>query len=378
MEVYYVYYLVSAINLNNTRIITKQYSEYKFFTTAYTATIIDTIYFNQYSRDLYIIFFMTYSLPFIHITDVGSTQGNGADSLLRIKKQYIRLGVDATVVPAGHSPLHVAFAGVTDLSEQAQSLASDIYRTLHTSIKTSSQAMVVALNCAPRNAKNETAAAQESHIFRIKTTTQTFVLYGPALFEWVLQLLDPAHIIGCDLIMSIPPYIADTSRGSQFRSAEFLPVAHVLEEQGKLTAIAQCEPITLPDIQSQLNTLKTNTVILPPDEYGNSRLLFHAQSWQSIQSAAETVFLESLYDEPITVCKSLTEVVPNTISIWPSSNSLPNPDIIVLNLGTRWLPGTTDTTDPKTKKISQQTSTEVGTSMPLTYEKLDASKKIYI
>jgi hypothetical protein len=308
-------------------------------------------------------------MPCIHITDVGTTEHAGVDSLVRIKKQYLRLGYMSDIIPAGHSPLHVAFTALTDLSAQAQHIATQIKDTLLHSQTTilPTNKPTIALNCAPRNSTKQVDAAQEHHIFRIRTSTATYILYGPEVFEWVINLLDPTEQIHCDRVMAIPPYIPDTSCGSQFRSGEYLPIAHILELSGLLDTYGVFEPITNLHTTSRTHALTENTAIVaPPDEYGNSRLLIHASTWNSILHETTHVHIPDLYHGPVTICKSLTSVIPDAISVWQSSNSFPNPNIVVINLGTRWKPGTTQTTHASTKEIAQLTNVQVGKVIDIT------------
>jgi hypothetical protein len=309
--------------------------------------------------------------PCIHITDVGTTEHAGVDSLTRIKKQYTRLGYAADVIPAGHSPLHVAFTAITDLSVTAQTLAFQIKEQLIDSVQpptATTARTVIALNCAPRNAKHQIEAAQEHHIFRIQTNDVSYLIYGPAVFSWVVQLLDTSTPIICDTIIAIPPYIADTSSGSQFRSAEYLPIAHTLELCNLLDTYAVTAPITQIDRSTIIETLSQNkAIIAPPDEYGNGRLLMHSTVWETICKASNSIFITDIYPKAISVCSSLTSVVPDTISVWKSSNTFPNTDIVVINLGTRWKPGTTQTTHSETKHIANLTHEKVGQTIDIRY-----------
>jgi hypothetical protein len=276
-----------------------------------------------------------------HITDVGAAAGNGIDSTLRIEQQYATLGQQARVISAGHSPLHVAFAAMARLAPAAGKRAEQVATLLG---QTALPQIPLALNSAPRNSEKSQPDGQENYIYRLAgASIPTMLVYGQQVVAWVNAFA--AEPITAERVTSIGNIIPDTSRGSQFRSAEHLPIAHTLEAHGKLEEMATLEPATIHDLSE--GVLEPGTVtVAPSDEYGNGRLVVAREMADEIL-AKDTIRLSELTDQAIVTRPSLTEVVPGELSVWPSSNYMPNPDIVVLNLGTRWSPGTTRSTDER-------------------------------
>lgn len=163
-----------------------------------------------------------------HITDVGSSTGNGCDSTRRIQQQYNQLGLTAQITSAGHSPLHVAFTACTTLSSQASDNVNKLLQTLQKKVNNHQP---VALNCAPRNNSKQHINGKEDYIYRIQFKGQgVFLIYGPEVLQWVLEFHDKNEAT-VEKIIAINDLIPDTSSGSQFRSAEHLPIAHFLEQE---------------------------------------------------------------------------------------------------------------------------------------------------
>lgn len=297
----------------------------------------------------------------IHITDVGAPSGNGIDSTQRIESQYKALGFSADIVTAGHSPLAVAFTACTTLSAQAR---ENTRRLLERLGQEPPPLPPVALNCAPRNSTQSNANGKEDYIYRVRsdyTNVETLLLYGPEVLQWVLAFRGRVGVT-VEKILAIPGIIPDTSTGSQFRSAEHLPIAHVLETMELLDKYSEREGVRLDDIQD-LSPKNNEVVCLPPDEFGNGRLLVLADRLAEILKRS-SIGLDGLYDD-LAVRRSLTEVDPGELSMWPSSNHFPNPKLAVANIGTRWSPGQTRTTDTVVTKLSERLSKEVGTRYPV-------------
>ena len=289
-----------------------------------------------------------------HITDVGAAAGNGIDSSLRIEQQYATLGQQARVISAGHSPLHVAFAAMTRLAPAAGKRAEQVAAMLG---QAALAQVPLALNSAPRNSETSRPDGQENYIYRLTgESIPTMLVYGQQVVAWVKSFA--AGPIMAERVTSISDIIPDTSRGSQFRSAEHLPIAHTLEVHEKLTQMATLEPATIHDLSEGVLAPGTVTVA-PSDEYGNGRLVVTREMAEDIL-ARDTIQLPELTDHVITIRASLTEVVPGELSVWISSNYVPNPDIVVLNFGTRWSPGTTRSTDERVLALQPILITRAG------------------
>mgnify|MGYP006865016920 CR=1 FL=1 len=288
-----------------------------------------------------------------HITDVGSPAGNGVDSTERIRKQYERLDVSPRIVTAGQSPLRVAFTACTDVAPQARENARKILARLG---KTPKPLAPTALNSAPRNFARSRSNGKEDYIFRVKhdgVDQETLLIYGPEVLQWILAFRGR---IGATVekIIEIPDIIPDTSTGSQFRSAEHLPLVHYLESEGLLDENSKRQSVeidSIPDISPN-----GKTVVLPPDEYANGRLLANRELFNDILDRDK---VHSDTGE-LAIKKSLTEIDQGTLTVWPSSNHFPGDHFGVLNIGTRWEEGTTKTTNDNVIRLSEKLSHEVG------------------
>lgn len=289
-----------------------------------------------------------------HITDVGSSQGNGVDSSIRIIKQYQRLGVAARVISAGNSPFQVAFVGCTDLSVVAQQSVSVLLAKLKKPVST---LLPIALNSAPRNSKNTQADAKEDYIYRVQYATQTFVVYGPEVLRWVLQFCSRENVV-VEKIISIFGVITDTSKGSQFRSAQHLPIVHFLEAEGILNQNSVREQVAIASIAPGFGK-DTDCLVAPPDEYGNGRLVV-AKSIADRIFTKKSIKIAGISTKALKVCASLTQVVPGEISLWPSSNYFPDPSLVVLNIGTRWKANSTSTTNAQVLQLAKKFAKEIG------------------
>lgn len=289
-----------------------------------------------------------------HITDVGASQGNGVDSSIRIIKQYQRLGVAARVISAGNSPFQVAFVGCTDLSVAAQQSVGVLLAKLK---KPAYNLLPIALNSAPRNNKNSLADAKEDFIYRVQYKAQTFVIYGPEVLRWVLQFCSRENVV-VEKIISISDVIADTSKGSQFRSAQHLPIVHFLEAEGILNQNSVREQVVLSSIAPVFDT-DEDCLVAPPDEYGNGRLVVTKDLADKIFTKS-SIKISGINNKALKICASLTQVVPGEISLWPSSNYFPNPSLVVLNIGTRWKVNSTSTTNSQVLKLAKKFAKEIG------------------
>lgn len=349
-----------------------------------------------------------------HITDVGAPQGNGCDSTNRIRQQYQRLGVPhPEIISAGQSPLHVAFAACTDISWEARERALDVRNKLATlddgffqklfrrigGPEKPHELLPVACNSAPRNDESLKENSKDGPIYRIRYPDRSrdnladFLVYGKEVVSWILAFrgrtwacvekikeidLDTPELkrsretklylqragrfINNDDKYGDPR--VDLSNGSQFRSAEHLPIVHYLEALGKLDKFrAIIEPVdinTLPDPSPSVHSY--NGLIVPPDEYDNGRIIRRCGFVPN-----EHLWLPALTKETVVTRESLTRVVPGELSIWPSSNYLPaysNTDcrqkFEVLNIGTRWKKGETRVTDDKILELLEELSANVG------------------
>ena len=292
-----------------------------------------------------------------HITDVGSSEGNGVDSTTRIEKQYERLGMVSHVISAGHSPLNVAFAGCTDLSENAKKNTKKILKTLN--IK-EILPVPVALNSAPRNKKGSQDDGKEDYIYRVQLKNkEVFLIYGPEVLRWVLEFHNENDIEKVEKIISINNLIPDTSKGSQFRSAEHLPIAHFLESKNILDNYSEREKLDISKIEKMFSDKKNVLVVAPPDEYGNGRLILDKKLLEKILKKKKIIIPE-ITNKEFAVKKSLTEIEPNELSVWVSSNHFPNENLKVLNIGTRWKENTTRTTNLEVVELIKQLALNVG------------------
>jgi len=297
-----------------------------------------------------------YTTTLQHITDVGISHHDGVDSTSRIEKQYKRLGINPAVVSAGHSPLHVAFTACTDLSPQAIDNVAILLKKL--GIDTP-KLPPIALNSAPRNSSKTYENGQEEHIYRVKSEGfETFLIYGLEVLRWVLEFRGRAGAV-VEKILSISNVIPDTSNGSQFRSGEYLPLVQFLESKGLLDSLSERENVELKQLPPTFFDKEKEVVVAPPDEYLNGRLIIDTKLLHKVL-AQNKIRIPEITNQTLTVKKSLTEVTPGELFVWLSSNYFPNKALGVINIGTRWQPGTTSTTDIKTIELSQKLSRCVG------------------
>lgn len=301
-----------------------------------------------------------------HITDVWATQWSGTDSLLRIQKQYETLNMPARIIPAGHSPLHVAFTACSELDSKAYNNAKqvlDIFSLKSWEIK------AFALNSAPRNEKSAKENGQENHIIRVVSKHgRVFLIYGLDVASWVCEF-EWRENVSLQKIISLWDIIPDTSSGSQFRSAEHLPIVHFLESKWATLKHTKHEELNVGDVAPLIDLKEENTfVIAPPDEFGNGRIILSKKLFEKVLEQ-KTVKLIWDIDKSFVVKKSLTLVEPGELSIWPSSNHFYNPDIIVANVGTRWKAGTTKTTDKDTVDLSKKLEKCVGQKGEIKFKK---------
>ncbi len=298
-----------------------------------------------------------------HITDVGAAEFEGVDSAYRIRQQYQAANVqNPCIISAGHSPLHVAFAGTTCLAPKAVDNANWVLNTLF-GIEQKKR-LPIALNSAPRNAENAQDNGKEDVIFWMKGKDHyaDFLVYGPQVVEWVKVFYQVESVFK---VISIADIIEDTSHGSQFRSAEHLPLVHVLAAMNALESHATVEEVPLDSIVDR-HPYDNAVIIAPCDEYGNGRLIVNKPLMKLLLEQKECT-IPGLIDQPLQIKNSLTQVVPGEVSVWPSSNHFPNRTLGVLNIGTRWAAGTTRLTDEAVKELSKKLTDEVGTSFEVKY-----------
>jgi hypothetical protein len=304
---------------------------------------------------------MKYTDILTHITDTGFPHGNGSDSTYRIQKQYQALGINSNIISAGNSPLHVAFTACAELSPHAKDCAKKTLQTLDK--KYSAPVVPVALNCAPRNHKQSLKEAKEDYAFRVtRPGVFSFIIYGFEVVKWVLTFQRTDDIL-VEKIMGIKGIIRNTSIGSQFRSSEYLPIIHFLEAHKQLDAYIIKEKVSIKDIILPL-TSNEQAIILPPDEYKNGRILVQRELLKKIRQAP-TIKINLANKLALAYRSSLTEVIPGDISLWPSSNYFINERLHVLNIGTRWKPKTTYTSDNNVMRMSETLALRVGENIQL-------------
>jgi hypothetical protein len=299
-----------------------------------------------------------------HITDVGSSSWNWVDSQIRIAKQYYRLWVNPIIISAGNSPLHIAFTACTDLSPNA--IKNTVILLEQIKLVTPLN-LTVALNCAPRNATKSSSDWKENHIYRVKfENSDTFLIYWFELLLWVLELNNFGKNTVVEKILSIKDIILDTSSWSQFRSWEHLPIAHFLETNWLLDSNSKREILNTKDLPSVYDFWGNEVIIAPPDEYWNGRLIVQLKLFDKIMQKKEVV-LEWIIENPLVIKKSLTEVVPDELSLWPSSNHFPNETLKVLNIWTRWKPKTTNTSNEEVIQLAKKLSSLVWKSYKINF-----------
>lgn len=291
-----------------------------------------------------------------HITDVGSSQFEGLDSTYRIRQQYQNVNVqNPSVIPAGHSPLHVAFTGTTCLAPKAQENANWLLKKLFNISQ--KKRLPIALNSAPRNSNIFYEDGKEDSIFWVQTADEyaDYLVYGLQVVEWVNVF---HKVVAVKRVVSVQEIISDTSGGSQFRSAEHLPLVHVLAAMNELEAHGVIEDFPIKDLGDRY-PYPHNAIIAPCDEYKNGRLVIDKKTMAEIIEKGECS-IPALADRPFVSRSSLTKVTPGELSVWPSSNHFPNRDLAVLNIGTRWAEGTTSVTDDGVKRLAKELSDRAG------------------
>jgi len=296
-----------------------------------------------------------------HITDVGAGQFEGVDSTYRIRQQYQNVNVkNPFVLSAGHSPLHVAFAGTTCLAEKSKENANWILGKIW-NIKQKKR-LPIALNSAPRNSDKKSDDGKEDSIFwvKVKGHYADYIVYGLQVVEFV-KVFHKIDFI--KRVVSVNEIIEDTSKGSQFRSAEHLPLVHILLAMGELEEHAVLKEVNIKTIADRY-PLEQSAIIAPSDEYNNGRLIVEKSTLEKIIKAGKCTIPE-ITNKELIACSSLTNVEPGELSIWPSSNYFPDKNLAVLNIGTRWKPGTTKVTDETVKNLSKELLNKVGKNIKI-------------
>jgi hypothetical protein len=296
-----------------------------------------------------------------HITDVGAGQFEGVDSTYRIRQQYQNVNVkNPFILSAGHSPLHVAFAGTTCLAEKSKENANWILNKIW-NIKQKKR-LPIALNSAPRNSDKKSEDGKEDSIFwvKVKGHYADYVVYGLQVVEFVKVFHNIEFI---KRVVSVNEIIEDTSKGSQFRSAEHLPLVHILLAMGELEEHSTLEEININDIFDRYPK-NNKAIVAPTDEYKNGRLIIEKSTLESILKSGKCIIPE-ICDVELIACSSLTKVEPGELSVWPSSNYFPDKNLAVLNIGTRWKPETTRVTDNDVINLSQKLLNNVGKNIEI-------------
>ncbi len=296
-----------------------------------------------------------------HITDVGAGQFEGVDSTYRIRQQYQNVNVkNPFILSAGHSPLHVAFAGTTCLAEKSKENANWILNKLWNI--TQKKRLPIALNSAPRNSDKKSEDGKEDSIFwvKVKGHYADYVVYGLQVVEFVKVFHNIEFI---KRVVSVNEIIADTSKGSQFRSAEHLPLVHILLAMGELEDHSTLEEISIDDIFDRYPT-NNKAIVAPTDEYKNGRLIVTKATLNAILESGKCTIPEICTTE-LVACSSLTTVESGELSVWPSSNYFPDENLAVLNIGTRWKPDTTRVTDDDVITLSTKLINAVGKNIEI-------------
>ncbi len=296
-----------------------------------------------------------------HITDVGAGQFEGVDSTYRIRQQYQNVNVkNPFVLSAGHSPLHVAFAGTTCLAEKSKKNANWVLNKIWNIEQ--KKRLPIALNSAPRNSDKKSEDGKEDSIFwvKVKGHYADYVVYGLQVVEFIKVFHNIDFI---KRVVSVNEIIADTSKGSQFRSAEHLPLVHILLAMGELEEHAVLEEISIDDIFDRY-PVNNNAIVAPSDEYNNGRLIVEQSTLKALLASGKCTIPE-ISDKELVVCSSLTTVEPGELSVWPSSNHFPDENLAVLNIGTRWKPGTTRVTDTEVIDLSAKLLNTVGKNIEI-------------
>lgn len=298
-----------------------------------------------------------------HITDVGKKDGRGSDSVWRIWQQYRYLRVDNPhIITAGRTPLDVAFTACTHLRSQAREKAEKTLKFLGIE---NAPPQVIALNSSPRTEEQQRPDAQEDYIYRVITEDgDRLLIYGPEVLQWVIAFRNDIQKI--ERIIAVKDIIPNTSKGSQFRSGENLPVVHVLEAVNKLDEIAEKEEVPGDSFGKIYAKEPGKVYVVPHDEYDNQRIITPRITAEEIAARSE-IWIPEITDRTIKVRETLTDVLHGEIAVWNSSNALPDADIVVMNLGTRWKPDYNTTTDPLITELSSKLASKFGQQLEVRF-----------
>ncbi|HIQ56522.1 TPA: hypothetical protein EYG96_00575, partial [Candidatus Gracilibacteria bacterium] len=195
---------------------------------------------------------------------------------------------------------------------------------------------------------------------KVKGHYADYIVYGLQVVEFV-KVFHKIDFI--KRVVSVNEIIEDTSKGSQFRSAEHLPLVHILLAMGELEEHAVLKEINIKTIADRY-PLEQSAIIAPSDEYNNGRLIVEKSTLEKIIKAGKCTIPE-ITNKELIACSSLTNVEPGELSIWPSSNYFPDKNLAVLNIGTRWKPGTTKVTDETVKNLSKELLNKVGKNIKI-------------
>ncbi len=256
-----------------------------------------------------------------HFTDCAGPQG--PDTETRIKQVYRQHGYSAEITGGLQNPLQVAFTVATTLSEN---LKPDVPYE-----KSRISNTPVALNAAPR-AKTETQSkAAEDYLYYLNFEDDNIpemVVYGPEVVEWLMKFFQ-GKVHSVQQILDIEGKgIKNTSKGTQFRSKAFLPIAHIAALEDKLLSYSSKQSNLTESYQE--NHIKDGEIIpIPADEFGNGRFILNANTWSYLQSKGEFCFPEKNNDNPIPIVESLTDVGLDEWGIWEFSNKLPGNNIVI-------------------------------------------------
>ena len=252
----------------------------------------------------------------LHITDCGldTASGRGGDTRTRIESLYHHLGV-TPLLNRETSAIGVAFTAATT--------AESVLRL------TGQPHQVIAFNRAPRTqyaGKEQAGGGRLLHLGGRDGTE--YIGYGEEVLNWLHYFQGEV-----ESTVSVDRWpqqqIEDTTSGTQFRSLEHLVPIHADLLADPTAVVGEHSTCFRPDT---VEITDNEAVVLPSDEFGNGRLLLRQRTF-SDALAATTVSVEGFTDH-VTVAASLTEA--EGLSLWPSSNRLPNSELIVANLGRKW------------------------------------------
>ena len=211
--------------------------------------------------------------------------------------------------------------------------------------------------------------------------------YGKEALEWLAYFSERGLAVLEDSVLTLDAVknedldILDTTSGTQFRSLEHGTPIHaflltnpeianqVFGVRGKTAKIAGFDIGTYQNQGVEITTAGDRSgLVIPPDEFNNGRIIILESLYREALDRGEIYVPEISSDRPIPVGTDINDKSAEDLALWPSSNRVPNSDLVVANFTYPWKDGEEGGFSDRIRDHAGNLTERIGTALDISFE----------